>query len=274
MDEAICSEPNKESTKLSSSSTEKKEISTQTVQKVGTSVRDQATQTIKKRRRKPKVKERHSDEECTEVSPEDSNLPRKVRPVIDVSDGVSDSIPSQQISSLRLPAQLSLVFKRLMIIAIILLTTYVASSYLIMSESASSERTVPQFTDKQTSTYDLAWNRRGPERNDIQISDAAIKNYFITEESLQGCFEHKVIHTYSSWWGGCHRSSMKNSEDFQIEIQNRSIVSHQRQLSKASYCIQTMSEWWGVLRIVQEVLQHCTRDVHSDDYKIPIPINN
>ena len=30
----------------------------------------------------------------------------------------------------------------------------------------------------------------------------------------------------------------------------------------------------SVLRIVQEVLQHCTRDVHAGDYKLPLPINS
>ena len=129
-------------------------------------------------------------------------MQEKVRPVIDVSDGVSDSKPSQQISGIRLPAQLSLVFKMLMIIAIILLT----SSSLIISELTSSEYTIPQFIDNQTSTHDVAWNRRSPDGNEIQISDAAIKNSLITEASLQGYCEYKVIHKHSSWWGGCHKS--------------------------------------------------------------------
>ena len=66
---------------------------------------------------------------------------------------------------------------------------------------------------------------------------------------------------------------MKNSEDLQIEIQNRSAVLHQRQLSPASNCIQTMSEWWGVLRIVQDMLQTVQEMCKPANIKSPLPIN-
>ena len=252
-EEGLENKPNRESTELFLCNTDMKEPNTTTVKKVNTPVNDQSTQTRekKKKRRKCKVKEICSDEEYPERCSRDSYVQEKVRPVIDMSDGVSDSKPSQRISAIRLPTQLSLVFKMLVIIAIILLT----SSSLIISELTSSECTIPQFIDNQTSTHDVAWNRGSPDGNDIQISDAAMKNSLITEASIQRCYEH------SSWWGGCHRSRIKNSEDLQLEIQNRSIASHQRQLSPASYLIQTMSEWWGVLRIVQDT--GCTRDVQN-----------
>ena len=242
---------NKEITGLSSSSTEMKEPNTPTEKKVDTPLKDQPTETRekKKKRKKCKGKKRCSDEESPEVSPEDSKLPSKVKTVIDVSDCVSDSTPIQPNSSFKQPVQLSVVFKVLMMIVVALLTTHIASSALMMSEFASGGCNPSQFTDNHTGTHDLVWNRRGPDGNDIQISDTAIKNSFIMEAFHPGYHGRGVIHKHSSWWGVCHNYGMQNSEDFQIDIQNRNVALHQKQLSMTSYCIQTMSEWWGVLRI-------------------------